>query len=200
MLLVSALGFQWATRKACYRQSDRQTDRRTDSTITVCLLAPPRHNNHLLASLTLTRSLVLLYISTTNRSSSDIADSLMLSSMRRHWNAWVTSGKTLHVFQAVFLPIPNYFQCLLLMEDDINESAMSLLVVLIYNRTSDLVSVNDARRWLFTQKSRLLESREIKLHVLWSKRVTANGKMSRDPTFTPLPAVRFTRSNAWTAI
>ena len=44
---------------------------------------------------------------------------------------------------------------------DINESAMSLLerfVVLIYNRTSDLVSVNDARRWLFTQKSRLLEN------------------------------------------
>ena len=47
------------------------------------------------------------------------------------------------------------------MEDNINESAMSLLerfVVLIYNRTSDLVSVNDARRWLFTQKSRLLEN------------------------------------------
>ena len=47
------------------------------------------------------------------------------------------------------------------MEDDINQSTMSLLerfVVLIYNRTSDLVSVNDARRWLFTQKSRLLEN------------------------------------------
>ena len=66
------------------------------------------------------------------------------------WNTW-----------RVFPDVTQAFQCLLLMEDDINQSTMSLLerfVVLIYNRTSDLVSVNDARRWLFTQKARLLEN------------------------------------------
>ena len=47
------------------------------------------------------------------------------------------------------------------MEDDISESSMSMLeqfVVLLYDRTSDLVRVNDARKWLFTQKSRSLEN------------------------------------------
>ena len=42
-----------------------------------------------------------------------------------------------------------------------NQQCPALLerfAVLIYNRTSDLVSVNDARRWLFIQKWRLLEN------------------------------------------
>ena len=62
--------------------------------------------NHFLTSLTLTGSLVLSYNSTTNRSNTDIDDSLMSSSMRRRVsNASLTSGKTFHVFQAVFLPL-----------------------------------------------------------------------------------------------
>ncbi len=47
------------------------------------------------------------------------------------------------------------------MEDDISDSLMSVLerfVVLLYDRTSDQVSVNDARKQLFTQKSRSLEN------------------------------------------
>ena len=54
-----------------------------------------------------------------------------------------------------------YSEDLLLMRDNISQSSMSMLeqfVVLLYNRTSDLVKVNDARKWLFTQRSRSLES------------------------------------------
>ena len=49
----------------------------------------------------------------------------------------------------------------LLMREDTSVSSMSLLeqfVVLLYDRTSDLVKVNDARKWLFTQRSRNLEN------------------------------------------
>jgi len=52
------------------------------------------------------------------------------------------------------------FKQLLLMED-VSNSTMSVLErfeVLLYNRTSDLVSVNDARKLLFTQKSCKLEN------------------------------------------
>jgi len=64
-------------------------------------------NSHFRASLTFSMSLVLSYSSTTNLSNTDITDSLMQSSMRRSCsNAGVTSGKTCHVFQAVFLPLP----------------------------------------------------------------------------------------------
>ncbi len=47
------------------------------------------------------------------------------------------------------------------MENDISESTLSVLgryVVLLYDRTSGLESVNDARKWLFTKKSRTLEN------------------------------------------
>jgi len=43
----------------------------------------------------------------------------------------------------------------LLMENTISESTLSVLeryVVLLYDRTSDLVRVNDAKKWLFTKK------------------------------------------------
>ena len=46
-------------------------------------------------------------------------------------------------------------------DNNISISSMSLLeqfVVLLYDRTSDLVKVNDARKWLFTQRSRSLEN------------------------------------------
>ena len=55
------------------------------------------------------------------------------------------------------------------MEDDIKDSVMSLwerFVVLLYNRTSDHVSVNDARKQLFTQKSHSLEKlHQYRLHL-----------------------------------
>ena len=49
----------------------------------------------------------------------------------------------------------------MLMEDNISDLSLSLLerfVVLLYDRTSDLLMVNDARKRLFTQKSRSLEN------------------------------------------
>ena len=48
------------------------------------------------------------------------------------------------------------FEYLLLMENDIRESALSVLeqiIVLFYDRTSDQENVNDIRRWLFTKKN-----------------------------------------------
>lgn len=66
------------------------------------------------------------------------------------WNTW-----------KVFPEATEAFGDLLLMEDDISEPSMSVLerfVILLYDRTSDLVKVNDARKWLFTQKSRMLEN------------------------------------------
>ena len=62
-----------------------------------------------------------------------------------------------------FLILAKYLKIedLLLMGDDINQSSMSLLeqfVVLLYDRTSDLVKVHDARKWLFMQRSRSLET------------------------------------------
>ena len=52
------------------------------------------------------------------------------------------------------------FEHLLLMEDNLSESVISVLeqfiVFLLYTRTSDLELVNDARKWLFTKKSHTL--------------------------------------------
>ena len=53
------------------------------------------------------------------------------------------------------------FEELLLMQDEISNHAMSVLerfVVLLYDRTNDNMRVNDARKQLFTQKSRSLEN------------------------------------------
>ena len=47
------------------------------------------------------------------------------------------------------------------MVDDVSDPVMSVLerfVVLLYDRTSDQVSVNNARKLLFTNKSRSLEN------------------------------------------
>ena len=47
------------------------------------------------------------------------------------------------------------------MQQDMSEATMALLerfVVLLYDRTSDIMNVNDARKQLFTQKSRSLEN------------------------------------------
>ena len=61
-----------------------------------------------------------------------------------------------------FPDVTEAFKHLLLMKDDISDSMMSLwerFVVLLYDRTSDHVSNNDAvRKQLFTQKSRSLEN------------------------------------------
>ena len=51
------------------------------------------------------------------------------------------------------------FEDLLLMQGDISDPTMSVLerfVVLLYDRTSDITEVNEARKQLFTQKSRTL--------------------------------------------
>ncbi len=66
------------------------------------------------------------------------------------WKVWL-----------VFPDATEVFEDLLLMEDDIGESTLSVLeryVVLLYDRTSDLEKVNDARKWLFMKKSRTLEN------------------------------------------
>jgi hypothetical protein len=65
----------------------------------------------------------------------------------------------------VFPEVTEAFESLLLMEElmeeEISETVMSVLegcVVLLYDRTGDLVQVNNARKQLFAQKSRSLES------------------------------------------
>ena len=68
-----------------------------------------------------------------------------------------TAWKTWEVFPEV----TEAFEHLLLMEHDISEASLSLLerfVVLLYDHTSDLGEVDDARKVLFTQKSRSLEN------------------------------------------
>ena len=53
------------------------------------------------------------------------------------------------------------FEELLSMPSDVSEESMSLLehfVVLMYDRTSDTMEVNDARKQLFAHKSRTLEN------------------------------------------
>jgi len=60
----------------------------------------------------------------------------------------------------VFPEVTEAFEHLLLMEE-IGDSVTSVLerfVVLLYDRTSDLMGVNEARKSLFTQKSRNLEN------------------------------------------
>ena len=64
---------------------------------------------------------------------------------RTAWNTW-----------KVFPDVTAAFEHLLLTEDNLSESVISVLerfVILLYDRTSDLALVNDARKWLFTQKS-----------------------------------------------
>jgi len=65
------------------------------------------------------------------------------------WNTW-----------QVYPEVADAFESLLLMEET-SETAIAALerfVVLLYDRTSDLLQVNDARKQLFTQKSRSLEN------------------------------------------
>lgn len=53
------------------------------------------------------------------------------------------------------------FNELMQMQGDVSELSKSLLerfVVLMYDRTSDIMEVNEARKQLFTQKSRALEN------------------------------------------
>lgn len=60
-----------------------------------------------------------------------------------------------------FPAVTKAFEDLLLIEGEISKSTMSLLerfVVLLYDRTSDVMEVNEARKQLFTQKSRSLEN------------------------------------------
>ena len=60
----------------------------------------------------------------------------------------------------VFSDVTKAFKCLLLMEEmsDFMMSVLERFVVLLYDKTSDQVSVNDARKQLFTQKSRSMEN------------------------------------------
>jgi len=66
------------------------------------------------------------------------------------WDTW-----------SVYSDVTEAFEELLQMPSEISETSMSLLerfVVLIYSRTSDIMGVNEARKQLFTQKSRSLEN------------------------------------------
>ena len=52
-------------------------------------------------------------------------------------------------------------QALQLVQTDMSESAMATVerfVVLLYDRTSGIMNVNDSRKYLFTQKARSLEN------------------------------------------
>ena len=100
-----------------------------------------------------------------------------------------TAWKTWEVFPEV----TEAFEHLLLMEHDISEASLSLLerfVVLLYDRTSDLGEVDDARKVLFTQKSRSLENipptqAALKQHIrrssylanCWNKALTSNPEL-----------------------
>ena len=61
----------------------------------------------------------------------------------------------------VFSDVTKAFEDLMLMEDSINDLSLPLLehfVVLLYDHIRDLIAVDNARKWLFTQKSRNLET------------------------------------------
>lgn len=61
----------------------------------------------------------------------------------------------------VFPEVTEAFEDLLIMRDDISDKTMSTLerfVVLLYDRTSDVIEVNKARNQLFTKKSRTLDN------------------------------------------
>ena len=78
-------------------------------------------------------------------------------------------NKTAWKICEVYPDVTEAFKHLLLMEDDISDSVMSLwerFVVLLYNQTNDHVSDNDARKQMFTQKSHNLEKlRQHRLHL-----------------------------------
>ena len=66
------------------------------------------------------------------------------------WNTW-----------EVFPEVTEAFEDLLLMQQDMSETNMALLerfVVLLNDRTSDIMHVNDTRKQLFAQKSRSLQN------------------------------------------
>ncbi|KAG0724212.1 hypothetical protein GWK47_041115 [Chionoecetes opilio] len=66
----------------------------------------------------------------------------------------------MHLVRAA-LVVTDAFEELLRMPSDVSEESMSLLerfVVLMYDRTSDTMEVNDARKQLFAHKSRALEN------------------------------------------
>ena len=89
------------------------------------------------------------------------------------WNTW-----------QVFPDVTPAFERLLLMEGCISESVMSVLerfVVLLYDRTSDMLNVNDARKWPFTQKSRSLENipptlETLRQHIMQASKQTAGAR------------------------
>ena len=59
--------------------------------------------------------------------------------------------------------------------EEINDSMMSVLerfVVLLYDKTSDQGSVNDARKQLFTQKSRSMENILVPLYSISNVQVS----------------------------
>ena len=61
----------------------------------------------------------------------------------------------------VFPEVTEALEDLVLMQQDMSEATMALLerfVMLLYDRTSDIMNLNDARKQLFTQKSRSLEN------------------------------------------
>ena len=61
----------------------------------------------------------------------------------------------------MFPEVTDAFEELLRMPSDVTEDSMSLLerfVVLMYDRTSDIMEVNDARNRLFAHKSKALDS------------------------------------------
>ena len=77
---------------------------------------------------------------------------------KTEWNAW-----------NVFPEAKQVFEALQLMQTDMNESTMATVerfVVLLYNRTSDIMNVNESRKYLFTQKGRSLENLPPTLEVL----------------------------------
>ena len=92
------------------------------------------------------------------------------------WNTW-----------QVYPEVTVAFESLLLMEETSGAAMASLerFVVLLYNRTSDLLQVNDARKQLFTQKSRSLENitptcTALKEHVKRSEHVSLLAEVQHD--------------------
>ena len=68
--------------------------------------------------------------------------------------------KTAWSMWKVFPEVTAAFEVLLLMQDTVSSSTMSTLerlVILMHDRTSDLTDINEARKQLFTRKSRSLE-------------------------------------------
>ena len=107
----------------------------------------------------------------------DIVSSFLGRGMKTAWFTWQSYPEATGAFEDLLI-------------GDHTMSTLERLVVLLYDRTSDITMVNDCREQLFTRKSRILENlppakAELQQHVkratyqaiCWTQALTADPKL-----------------------